>query len=80
MPHVLRGYRRESQLDLTWLKVIAHSRKLREIERYAILQRSLDADNIDNAWWAKFMDGRKSRIERDVLYVEFDFESLAKSV
>ena len=78
MPHFLRGYRRENHLDPIWLKEIPHFLKLREIDLYAVIHRSFDVDHIDNAWCAKFMDGRKERIERDVPYVEFDFESLAE--
>jgi len=78
MPHFLRGYRRESQLDPIGLKELPHFLKLREIDLYAVIHRSFDVANIDNAWCAKFMEGRRDRIERDVPYVEFDFESLAE--
>jgi Ser/Thr protein kinase RdoA (MazF antagonist) len=80
MPHFLRGYRRESRLDPIGLKEIPHFLKLREIELYAVIHRSFDVGHIDNAWCAKFMEGRKARIERDMPYVEFDFESLAEYV
>jgi Ser/Thr protein kinase RdoA (MazF antagonist) len=77
MPRFLRGYRRENRLDPIWLKEIPRFLKLREIDLYAVIHRSFDVNNIDNAWCAKFMDGRRTRIEGDVPYVEFDFESLA---
>jgi Ser/Thr protein kinase RdoA (MazF antagonist) len=80
MAHFLRGYRREYRLDPIWLKEMPHFLKLREIDLYAVIHRSFDVENIDNAWCVKFMDGRRARLERDVPYVEFDFEALAEQV
>ncbi|HTP11877.1 MAG TPA: phosphotransferase [Anaerolineae bacterium] len=77
MPHFLRGYRRENQLDPIWLKELPHFLQLREIELYAVVHRSFDVEHIDNAWCAAFMQGRRARIEHAVPYVEFDFEALA---
>jgi amicoumacin kinase len=79
MPHFLRGYRRESRLDPSWLKELPHFLKLREIDLYAVMYRSFpDSDHIANEWCAQFMAGRRERIEHNVPYVEFDFESLAE--
>jgi Ser/Thr protein kinase RdoA (MazF antagonist) len=78
MPHFLRGYRRENRLDPIWLKELPHFLKLREIELYAVIHRSFDVDQIDNPWCARFMDGRRPRIENDVPYVALDFETLAE--
>jgi Ser/Thr protein kinase RdoA (MazF antagonist) len=80
MPHFLRGYRRESRLDPIWLKEIPHFLKLREIDLYAVIHRSFDVDHLDDPWCAKFMAGRRERIERDVPYGGFDFEAVAESV
>ncbi len=77
MTHLLRGYQRARALDLKWLKEIPAFLKVREIELYAVLHRDFDLDNIDNEWCARFMQGRKSRIEHDVPFINFDFESLA---
>jgi Ser/Thr protein kinase RdoA (MazF antagonist) len=77
MPHFLRGYRRENRLDPRWLVEIPHFLKLREIDLYAIIHRSFDVDNLDDPWCARYMQGRKERIENDVPYVDFCFESLA---
>jgi Ser/Thr protein kinase RdoA (MazF antagonist) len=80
MPHFLRGYRRENRLDPIWLKEMPHFLKLREIELYAVIHRSFDVDQIDNAWCATFMQGRRERIEQDMPYVEFDFEPLVEEL
>jgi len=77
MAHFLRGYIRACPLDLTWLKEIPNFLKIREIELYAVLHRDFDVNNIDDEWCARFMHDRKSRIENDVPYIDFDFESLA---
>jgi hypothetical protein len=51
--------------------------KLREIDLYAVIHRSFDVDNIDHPWVAMYMQGRKTRIENDVLFLNIDFSSLA---
>ena len=76
MPHFLKGYRRWNRLDPKWLKEIPNFLKMREIDLYAVIHRSFDVENIENQWCARFMDKRKSRIEQDVPYVDFDFETL----
>lgn len=78
MTHFLRGYRRENRLDPVWLQEMSHFLKLREIDLYAVIHRSFDVENLDDPWCARYMAGRKERIENDVPYVEFDFESLAE--
>jgi Ser/Thr protein kinase RdoA (MazF antagonist) len=77
MIRFLRGYRRENRLAPVWLGEIPHFLKLREIDLYAIIHRSFDVDNLDNPWCQRFMQGRKERIENDVPYIDFPFESLA---
>jgi Ser/Thr protein kinase RdoA (MazF antagonist) len=78
MSHFLRGYSSENRLDPAWLKEIPHFLKLREIDLYAIIHRSFDVDNLDDPWCARYMRGRRSRIEDGVPYVDFNFESLAE--
>ena len=51
--------------------------KAREIELYAVLHRDFDVNNIDHWWCARFMRDRKYKIEHDVPFIDFDFESLA---
>lgn len=73
----LTGYRKANALDPKWLKEVPHFLKLREIELYAVMFRDFDVNNIDNEWCARFMHGRKSLIELDVPFIDFDFESLS---
>lgn len=80
MTHFLRGYSREHQLDASWLKEIPHFLKLREIDLYAVIHRSFDVNNLDHPWVENFMRNRKYKIEHDVPYIAFDFESLAEQL
>lgn len=80
MSHVLRGYIRTCPFDSGWLKEIPYFLKIREIELYAVMHRDFDVDRIDDEWCARFMHHRKSRIENDVPYIDFDFESLAAMI
>ncbi len=76
LTHFLAGYAEKNKLDPKWLKEIPHFLKVREIDLYAVIHRSLDVNNITNPWVAGFMKGRKERIEQDVPFLDFDFESL----
>ena len=77
MPPFLRGYQRENQFKADWLGQLPHWLKLREIDLYAAIYRSFDVNNLDDPWVVSYMDGRKQRIESDVRFIDFDFESLA---
>jgi Ser/Thr protein kinase RdoA (MazF antagonist) len=77
LPPFLRGYRRENRLDPGWLHEMPWFLKLREIDLYAVIHRSLDVDNLDDPWCARYMRDRKRRIEENVPYIDFDFDSLA---
>jgi Ser/Thr protein kinase RdoA (MazF antagonist) len=77
MSHFLHGYVRACPLDPAWLKEIPNFLKIREIELYAVLHRDFDVSNISDEWCARFMHDRKSRIEHDVPFIDFDFESLS---
>jgi len=78
MPPFLTGYSRENRLDARWLEHLPDFLKLREIDVYAVIHRSLDVENLDDWWCERFMDGRKERIERDTPVIDFDFEALAR--
>ncbi len=80
MTHFLRGYVRACPLDPAWLKEIPNFLKIREIELYAVMFRDFDIENIDDEWCARFMQDRKSRIERDVPFIDFDFASLSAQI
>jgi amicoumacin kinase len=77
MAHFLRGYGQACTLDPIWLKQIPNFLKIREIELYAVMHRDFDVTNIEDEWCARFMQGRKSRIDQDVPYIDFNFDSLA---
>jgi Ser/Thr protein kinase RdoA (MazF antagonist) len=77
MTRFLKGYQQAHPLDPKWLKEIPTFLKVREIEMYAVIHRDFDVSNIDNWWCERFMRDRKSRIEQNVPYIDFDFESLA---
>jgi Ser/Thr protein kinase RdoA (MazF antagonist) len=67
--HFRHGYEQENYLDPIWYKEIPHFLKQREIDLYGVIHRSHDVNNIPDSWAARFMQGRKERIENDVPYV-----------
>ena len=77
MTHFFEGYQQAHSLDPKWLKEIPCFLKAREIELYAVLHRDFDVNNIDHWWCARFMRDRKYKIEHDVPFIDFDFESLS---
>jgi Ser/Thr protein kinase RdoA (MazF antagonist) len=77
MAHFLRGYYQAHPLDRKWLKEIPCFLKVREIELYAVMHRDFDVSHIDDEWCERFMRDRKFKIEHDVPFIDFDFESLA---
>jgi amicoumacin kinase len=77
MPLFLRGYRDENPLDPAWLKELPHFLKLREIDLFAQIHFSFaDGDNPADPWSARFMHGRRERIERGLPFINFDWDSL----
>ena len=83
LPPFLRGYRAENRLDPRWLATIHDFLTTREIDLYAVIQRSYDlpdgeaVDAIPHSWPRRFMDGRRARILAETPYVDFDFTTLA---
>jgi amicoumacin kinase len=71
--HLWRGYQQENRLDPAWLALIPRFLKLREIDLYAVIHRSFDVNNITDPWAARFMNGRKARIEADLPYLDMAF-------
>jgi amicoumacin kinase len=72
--HFWRGYQQENDLDPAWLQQMPHFLKLREFDLYAALHRSYDdVDNIPHSWPAKFMHGRKERLENNIPYLALDW-------
>jgi hypothetical protein len=50
------------------------------MELYAVIHRDFDVSHIDDWWCERFMRDRKYKIEHDVPYVDFDFESLSANL
>lgn len=78
MSPFLHGYYRENQLDPVWLKEIPHFLKLREIDLYAMIHRSMGPGPYEDDWVRRFMDGRKARLDAGQPFVDFDFQLLEK--
>jgi len=68
MHEFLSGYRLENDITTEWLAQIPHFLKLREIDLYIAIHRSMDVNNLEDPWCAEFMRGRKQKIENDVPY------------
>jgi Ser/Thr protein kinase RdoA (MazF antagonist) len=75
MPHFLRGYAGENRLSPGWLKEIPHFLKLREIDLFAMINSEVDLT--EDGWAARYMAGRRERLEGGVPFVDIDFEALA---
>jgi Ser/Thr protein kinase RdoA (MazF antagonist) len=79
MPVFLSGYREENRLDPVWLAELPHFMKLREIDLFAAIHFSYqDGDNPDHPWCARYMKGRREKIEGDVPFITFDWSTLAQ--
>jgi Ser/Thr protein kinase RdoA (MazF antagonist) len=76
MSHFLPAYVSECGLGSCWLEEIPHFLKLREIDLYAVIYRSFDVENLEDKWCARYMKGRRERIENGTPFVDFDFRSL----
>jgi Ser/Thr protein kinase RdoA (MazF antagonist) len=76
MTHFLHGYTQENDLDLNWLREIPYFLKLREIDLYAVIHRSYDVHELEDPWVANYMNNRKFKIEANVPFIDFDFETL----
>jgi len=72
----LSGYARENQLDPAWLKEIPHFLKLREIDLYAVIHRSMGPGPYEDGWVRHYMESRKVSLDAEKPFVDFDFQSL----
>jgi Ser/Thr protein kinase RdoA (MazF antagonist) len=77
MPAFLQGYRQYNRLQPRWLPDIPRFLKLREIDLFAAILFT-EGEQPEDAWCARFMQGRREKIMRDVPFIEFDWESLGK--
>ena len=77
--HFFIGYSRENSLSPEWLSEIPFFLKLREIDLYAQIIFSFGGvEKIDDAWCLNYMENRKTKIENDVPYIDFDWDTLAE--
>jgi Ser/Thr protein kinase RdoA (MazF antagonist) len=76
LPHFLRGYRAEFDLDPAWAERLPLFLTLREIDLYAAIRHDL-GETPENAWAARWMDGRRERLQAGVPYLAVDFTPLA---
>jgi amicoumacin kinase len=70
------GYATEYNLPATWLEHIPLFLRLREIDLYMLIHRSMDLDNLD-PWCASYMDGRREKIISVLPYCALDYASIA---
>jgi Ser/Thr protein kinase RdoA (MazF antagonist) len=83
LPDFLSGYSEANRLDRRWLATLPDFLTTREIDLYAVIQRSYDlpdgeaAEAIPHPWPRRFMTGRRARILAGAPYVDFDFTTLA---
>lgn len=77
MPVFLQGYSECNRLDSKWLKELPYFLKLREIDLFAQILFTM-GEKPEDAWCTRYMQGRRERIEKDVPYIVFDWESLAE--
>jgi Ser/Thr protein kinase RdoA (MazF antagonist) len=75
----LRGYRENNHLDPAWLKQLPHFLKLREIDLFASILFAYGEQPEDD-WCARYMKGRREKIEKDVPFITFEWETLAKDM
>ncbi len=78
MAHFMRGYQWENRLSPGWWSDLPHFFRLRELQLYSITHRSHDLNHL-NSWLARFMDGRRRRLENDIPYLDMDLGFLGES-
>lgn len=77
MQTFLRGYREHNCLDPCWLKEIPYFLKLREIDLFAAILFTM-GEIPEDAWCARYMNGRRAKIENEVPFIQYDWDSLAE--
>ncbi len=71
IPSFLAGYKTEKDLPDEWLETIPTFLKFREIGQYIAMYRGADLDNPE-PWVARFMEGRRERIEKGLPYLNLE--------
>jgi amicoumacin kinase len=77
MPVFLSGYRQENRLPAHWLTELPYFLKLREMDLFASILFS-DGENPEHPWSARYLRGRRERIEQEMPFINFAWESLAQ--
>jgi len=72
---LLEGYAQEYNLAPHWLREMPVFLKLREIDLYIAIHRSLDLNNLD-PWCARYMENRKTKIETRQPFVDLDWSKI----
>lgn len=70
--HFWQGYVQFNDLDPSWLQQIRLFLRLREIDLYILIHRSMDLDNLD-PWCASFMENRRIKIVQATPYCDINF-------
>jgi len=70
-PTFLAGYKSEKELPDEWLETMPTFLKFREVGQYIAMYRGADLDNPE-PWIARFMEGRRERIEKNIPYLNLD--------
>lgn len=68
--HLLAGYRSEHELESRWLGLVPDLLALRELDTFALILHHLGADLGEDTWDARFMAGRRKRIESGAPYLD----------
>ena len=69
------GYTAEHNLAPSWLEHIPLFLRLREIDLYMLIHRSMDLNKLD-PWCASYMDGRREKIIKAVPYCALDYAAI----
>jgi len=69
LDELLQGYEQSNHLDERWIAEIPRFLKLREIDLYIAIHRSMDVNHLD-PWCDSFMKNRREKILNDVPYVD----------
>jgi amicoumacin kinase len=77
LPVFLSGYREQAGLEGRWLREIPYFLKLREIDLFAAILHTM-GETPEDPWCARFMAGRRERIESDVPFIDLDWESIER--
>ena len=75
--NLLIGYSKENKLDPVWLKEIPYFFQLREFLIYSALHREVEKE-ASVEWCTKYIKEIKNRIDNNIPWIDFDFESLAE--